>query len=140
MCAWDFIFLECHSEFRMTFRGIFFPLHKIQLCFHIDRHQSIRNGHNACEHIVINAMFYITVALRCSKTFYVAENILAVDAGFKASRVFLVEIYGSSSFPFPLSTSRKQLDLSSNISDLSKAINLFLKNNQYHPILVNVSC
>ena len=140
MCAWDFIFLECHAEFRMTFRGNFLPLHKIQICFHIDRHQSIRNGHNACEYIVINAMFYITGALRCSKTFYVAENILAVDAGFKASRVFLVEIYGSSSFPLPLSTSRKQLDLSSNISDLSKAINLFLKNNQYHPILVNVSC
>ena len=135
ICVWDFIFLECHAEFRMTF----FPLHTIQLCFHIDRHQSIRDGHNACEYIVINAMFCITGALRCSKMFYVSENILAVDAGFKVSRAFLVEICGSSSFPFPLSTSRKQLDLSSNISDLSKAINLFFKNDKYHPILVNIS-
>ena len=63
MCAWDFIFLECHSEFRMTFRGIFLPLHKIQLCFHIDRHQSIRNGHNACEHIVIKMQCFILLVL-----------------------------------------------------------------------------
>ena len=102
MDAWDFIFLECHADFRMTFRGNFLPLHKIQLCFHIDRHQSIRDGHNACEYIVINAMFCITGALRCYKMFYVTENILAVDAGFKVSRAFLVEICGSSSFPFPL--------------------------------------
>ena len=126
ICAWDFIFLECHAEFRMTFRGNCLPLHKIQLRFHIDRHQSIRDGHIACEYIVINAMFYITGALRCSKMFYVSENILAVDAGFKVSRAFLVEICGSSSFPFPLSTSRKQLDLSSNFSDLSKATIPFL--------------
>ena len=69
-------------------------------------------------------MFCITGALRCSKMFYVTENILAVV--FKVSRVFLVEICGSSSFPFLLSTSRKQLDLSSNISYLSKAMISFL--------------
>ena len=91
ICAWHFIFLEFHAEFRMTLRGNCLPLHKIQLCFHIDRHQSIRDGHNAREFIVINAMFCITGALRCSKMLYISENILAVDAGFKVSRVFLVE-------------------------------------------------
>ena len=84
-------------------------------------------------------LYHCTGALRCSKMLYISENIFGVDAGFKVSRAFLVEICGSSSFPFPLSTSRKQLDLSSNISDLSKAINLFFKNDKYHPILVNIS-
>ena len=88
MFAWDFIFLEFHAEFRMTFRGNFLPLHKIQLCFHIDRHQSIRDGHNACEYIVINACFVLLVlydALKCftsPKTFWLLMQVSRFQGHF----------------------------------------------------------